>query len=88
MKKVNHSHYYIIDKQEYKFAHTCAGLNCLNKPTSSLKIKYINKTGHFCKKCTRDLLELDLAEEVILDSSNDQRISKSNTTLPKNSQEV
>ena len=52
-----------IDKQEYKtFAYTCAALNCNNKPISTLKVKYINKTGHFCQRCSDDLLESELAE--------------------------
>ena len=48
-----------INKHEYK---TCAGLNCSNKPKSTLKVKYINKTGYFCQRCTDDLLESELAE--------------------------
>ena len=64
MKKGNHSHIYTIDKHEYKFAYACAGLNCSNKPSITLKIKYINKTGHFCQKCTADLIKSELAEEI------------------------
>jgi hypothetical protein len=54
----NNSHY---DTSEYK---TCSGLNCSNQPTSILKVKYVNKTGHFCQRCTTDLLQLELAEEI------------------------
>jgi hypothetical protein len=51
-----------IDEQEYKtFAYTCAALNCNNKPISTLKVKYINKTGHFCQRCTEDLIQSELA---------------------------
>ena len=64
MKKGNHSHIYTIDKHEYKFVQDCAGLNCSNKATTILKVKYINKTGLFCKQCTLDLLQLELAEEI------------------------
>jgi hypothetical protein len=46
---------------EYK---TCAGLNCTNKPLSILKVKYINKTGHFCEQCTYDLIQSELAEKI------------------------
>jgi len=42
----------------------CAGLKCSKKPTSKLKVKYINKIGYFCQKCTADLLQLELAEEI------------------------
>ena len=42
----------------------CAGLKCSKKPTSVLKVKYINKTGSFCQKCKSDLLQLELAEEI------------------------
>ncbi len=51
------------DIQEYKTC-VCAGLNCVNTPISILKVKYINKTGHFCQQCTADLLQHELAEEI------------------------
>jgi hypothetical protein len=54
-----------ISKQEYKVEDICAGLNCYNKPTSILKVKYINKIGGFCKQHTEDLLQLELAEEIV-----------------------
>jgi hypothetical protein len=54
-----------IDKPEYKFEDICAGLKCSNPPTSILKVKYINKSGSFCKQCTSDLLQLELAEEIL-----------------------
>jgi hypothetical protein len=55
-----------IDKPEYKVEDVCAGLKCFNKPISILKVKYINKTGHFCQKCTADLLQLELAEKIVI----------------------
>jgi hypothetical protein len=55
-----------IDKPEYKeFVDSCAGLKCTNKPTTLLKVKYINKSGSFCQQCTTDLLQLELAEEIV-----------------------
>jgi len=69
MKKLNQLHYNNIDKHEYKFAYICAGLNCSNKPSITLKIKYINKTGHFCQKCTADLIKSELAEEILKGSA-------------------
>jgi hypothetical protein len=53
-----------IDKPEYK-VDICAGLKCSNKPTALLKVKYINKTGSFCKQHKDDLLQLELAEEIL-----------------------
>ena len=52
-----------IDKPEYK-VELCCGLKCIKVPTSILKVKYINKTGSFCKQHTDDLLQLELAEEI------------------------
>ena len=69
MKKLNQLHYNNIDKHEYKFAYVCAGLNCSNKPTTALKIKYINKVGHFCQICTNDLLKSELAKKFVLGDS-------------------
>lgn len=53
-----------IHKQEYKVEDVCAGTKCTNKPPSVLKVKYINKTGSFCKQHAKDLLQLELAEEI------------------------
>jgi hypothetical protein len=53
-----------IDKPEYKVEDTCAGLKCSIKPTALLKVKYINKTGSFCKQHKEDLLQLELAAEI------------------------
>ena len=53
-----------IDKPEYKVEDVCAGLKCSNKPTALLKVKYINKTGSFCKQHIEDLLQLELAAEI------------------------
>ncbi len=57
------THYYNNESQIYKSLHTCAGLNCSNKPISTLKVKYINKTGHFCQRCTDDLLTQNLLKK-------------------------
>jgi len=53
-----------IDKLEYKFEDVFAGTKWSNKPTDFLKVKYINKTGSFCKQHTQDLLQLELAEKI------------------------
>jgi hypothetical protein len=42
----------------------CMGKGCDNFGKSFLKIKYINKVGYFCEKCTKDLLNEELAVEV------------------------
>jgi len=59
-----------IDKPEYKFEDVCAGVvagvKCSNIPTALLKVKYINKTGSFCKQHTEDLLQLELAEKIVV----------------------
>ncbi len=60
---------YNIDKQEYKQL-ICAGLGCKNKPVSKLKVRYINKTGNFCRKCMDDLLQSGLAEKVFVGVAN------------------
>ncbi|HXT82821.1 MAG TPA: hypothetical protein VN704_00485 [Verrucomicrobiae bacterium] len=52
---------YNVNKYRYK---TCAGLDCSKKPIISLKIKYINKTGLFCKRCAVDLINSELAERL------------------------
>ncbi|HXS60641.1 MAG TPA: hypothetical protein VN703_07525 [Candidatus Sulfopaludibacter sp.] len=61
-------YYHDKESQRYK---TCAGSGCLNKPTSKLKIKYINKNGFFCEKCSNDLLQSNLAERIIIDDINE-----------------
>jgi hypothetical protein len=38
----------------------CVGLRCTNIATSTLKIKYINKTGHFCDNCKSELEKSEL----------------------------
>jgi len=57
-----------IEKQQYKVEDICSGLNrglkCSKKPSALLKVKYINKTGSFCKQHTEDLLQLELAEKI------------------------
>jgi hypothetical protein len=50
------------NNHKHKYKTICAGINCSNKPTSRLKIKYINKVGNFCKTCAEDLLKSELAE--------------------------
>ena len=65
MKFDNPYHNHNNGIRKYKeFAKECAGLKCSNKPTALLKVKYINKTGSFCKMHTEDLLHLELAEEI------------------------
>ncbi len=72
----------IINKQEYKFEDTCAGLNCFNKPTAILKVKYINKTGNFCEQHIKELLELELAERIVVaDNLNADRNFCSKATM-------
>ena len=66
MSKKN-THHNTISKQEYKFEETCAGLNCSNRPTSILKVKYINKIGHFCQQCSVDILKSELAEKIVIE---------------------
>jgi hypothetical protein len=44
--------------EKYKI---CAGKDCKNISKAQLKIKYINKTGHFCESCTEYLLQNELA---------------------------
>lgn len=43
----------------------CFGKNCKNHASQILKIKYINKTGYFCQRCSEDLIQSELAEEII-----------------------
>jgi len=69
-----------IDKPEYK-VDICAGLKCSNKPTALLKVKYINKTGSFCKQHTEDLLQLELAEIIFEDSCRNNSNSKTKPQL-------
>jgi hypothetical protein len=47
--------------REYKNI-SCAGRRCRNIPTVGLRIRYVNKTGSFCKSCADDLLRLGVAE--------------------------
>ena len=58
-KEITHK----INNRKHKYKTICAGINCSNKPTSRLKIKYINKVGNFCKICADDLLKSELAEK-------------------------
>jgi hypothetical protein len=39
----------------------CACKNCTNIGKTILEVKYIQKAGHFCKSCAKDLLEQGLA---------------------------
>ncbi|MDN5847008.1 MAG: hypothetical protein L0H53_12125 [Candidatus Nitrosocosmicus sp.] len=45
-------------KTEFK---TCPRLNCNNIGKNPLKIIYIDKVAYFCESCTKELLELNLA---------------------------
>jgi hypothetical protein len=60
--------YYNNKSQRYKI---CAGAGCLNKSIVLLKVRYINKNGHFCQKCSNDLLQSDLAEKIFVDDTNE-----------------
>lgn len=42
----------------------CCGLGCENKPIYKLKVIWIGKSGWFCDKCAKDLLNLQLVEVV------------------------
>jgi hypothetical protein len=53
-----------INKQEYKDEDTRVGLKCNNKPITTLKVRYVNKTDQFCQKCSLELVHLDIAEEI------------------------
>lgn len=64
-----------IDKPGYKVEDSCAGLKCKNKPTIILKIRYVNKTGHFCQKCSSKLIRLELAEFVVGNKSSAEETS-------------
>jgi hypothetical protein len=46
---------------EYK---KCAGKGCDRVGKTLLKIRYLNKTGLFCDRCTKDLLISELATKV------------------------
>ena len=41
----------------------CAGKDCNRIATQFLKIRYLNKSGNFCDKCKRELLDLGLIIE-------------------------
>jgi hypothetical protein len=41
----------------------CAGKNCNKNGLKKLRIHFIGKTGYFCKMCSDELLELNLASE-------------------------
>ena len=41
----------------------CAGKECNRIATQLLKIRYLNKFGHFCDKCKTELLDLGLVIE-------------------------
>jgi hypothetical protein len=38
----------------------CACKNCTNIGTTILEVKYIQKAGHFCESCAKDLLQAEL----------------------------
>lgn len=58
---------------EYK---KCAGKGCDRAGRISLRVRYLNKTGLFCDRCTEDLLISELATKVG-DSSNEKNNSDS-----------
>lgn len=42
----------------------CACKNCNNVPTTILKVKFIQKVGDFCNRCSKDLLHQGLAIKI------------------------
>ncbi|HJR47356.1 MAG TPA: hypothetical protein VJ799_04305 [Nitrososphaeraceae archaeon] len=50
---------------EYK---KCAGKSCDRVGRTSLRVRYLNKTGLFCDCCVNDLVAADLAIKVEDDS--------------------
>lgn len=64
MSDNNHC-YYNRSKEPIK----CAGLGCTNHATTTLKIRYLNKCGHFCQVCQAELMRSDL----IVTPDNDRR---------------
>jgi hypothetical protein len=53
----NNNHYYYDSSRE---PIKCVGLGCNNNATSLLKIRYLNKSGHFCQACKNELIKSDL----------------------------
>ena len=51
----------VIDCKAEEFQQ-CACKDCTRKGTRILRIKYINKVGHFCDLCAADLLSTEIAE--------------------------
>ena len=41
----------------------CAGKSCNNEGSIKIKIKYIKKSGYFCKFCAIEVKKLDLIED-------------------------
>ena len=50
----------INSEHQYK---QCAGKDCNRIATQLLKIRYLNKFGHFCDKCKIELVDLELVIE-------------------------
>jgi hypothetical protein len=48
-------------KQEYK---KCARRGCEKLGTITLKVRYVNKIGHFCDGCTEELTNQDLVFQI------------------------
>jgi hypothetical protein len=46
---------------EYK---KCAGKGCDRVGKTILKVRYLNKNGLFCDRCTKDLVAADLALKI------------------------
>jgi hypothetical protein len=46
---------------EYK---KCAGKGCEGEGRTTLKVRYLNKSGLFCDRCVNDLVAADLAVKV------------------------
>lgn len=50
----------INNEHQYK---QCAGKDCNRIATQLVKIRYLNKFGHFCDECKIELLDLGLVIE-------------------------
>lgn len=59
-----------IDNIQELSLKSCARLGCINKPDKVLLIELVDKQGHFCSGCSRDLLQMDLAKEISINGGN------------------
>jgi hypothetical protein len=42
----------------------CASKDCTNIGTIVLEVKYIQKAGHFCDPCAKELLQSELVQNI------------------------